>query len=337
MQATNTCEKLNDLSERLRALMQGEVNQARETIEQIRSLVASACSNLSQSFRGLDDAASSQIKLLKSTFSQSQENAAVSQRSVTFQEFATATDDVLQGFVKNILKTSQSSMEMVSMVDDMATHMKSMLALLNDLMRITDQTNLLALNATIEAARAGDRGKGFGVVATEVRALSKDSKRFSDTLTEIVRKTAKNMLETRSMMNSMASADMTLAFDAKARVDEMLTQVASMNADLEVKIGEISQIAQLINGAVGQAIRGLQFEDIVRQLLEFVSQRLSMLEQVAFDVCDLKFRDSSSDDVVGVLESKFDHCIEKMLVLAQSAKPKPADQTTMDSGSVDLF
>lgn len=52
---------------------------------------------------------------------------------------------------------------------------------------IADETKMLGLNAAIEAARAGEAGKGFGVVATEIRALSKDSKETAIKIADLTR------------------------------------------------------------------------------------------------------------------------------------------------------
>lgn len=60
--------------------------------------------------------------------------------------------------------------------------------LLKTIVRISDQTNLLALNATIEAARAGDAGKGFTVVASEVKELSRQTKKAAEDITLAIEK-----------------------------------------------------------------------------------------------------------------------------------------------------
>lgn len=67
--------------------------------------------------------------------------------------------------------------------------------------KITDHTNLLALNATIESARAGEHGKGFSVVAEEVRKLAIQSKESADFITDIASRLTETSASTVNMLN----------------------------------------------------------------------------------------------------------------------------------------
>lgn len=82
----------------------------------------------------------------------------------------------VKGNVDNILNT----------MDELLQMNKNINMILNILNEITKQTNLLALNASIEAARAGEYGKGFSVVADEVRQLAENSRNFTNQIEDIM-------------------------------------------------------------------------------------------------------------------------------------------------------
>lgn len=87
--------------------------------------------------------------------------------------------------MRNIEKATNMTEESIQSLED---GMKEVSEFANAIGRITSQTNLLALNASIEAARAGEMGRGFSVVADEVRTLAEDSKKSSDAINEIIQR-----------------------------------------------------------------------------------------------------------------------------------------------------
>lgn len=94
-------------------------------------------------------------------------------------ELMEKTTDDMQGIEQSAYQTEQSILSLESGINEVSEFATT-------IAKITKQTNLLALNASIEAARAGEMGKGFSVVAEEVKVLAENSKEASDSITGII-------------------------------------------------------------------------------------------------------------------------------------------------------
>ena len=106
---------------------------------------------------------------------------------------------------------------------------------------IAEQTNLLALNATIEAARAGEAGKGFAVVASEVKELARD--------------TAKATEEIGSRIESMQD-DTQRAVEAIAKIGEVIEQIDSLQTKIAAAVEEQSVTTSEIGRNISEATTG---------------------------------------------------------------------------------
>ncbi|WP_192873383.1 methyl-accepting chemotaxis protein [Aeromonas salmonicida] len=99
---------------------------------------------------------------------------------------------------------------------------------------IADQTNLLALNAAIEAARAGEQGRGFAVVADEVRALSNRSRAASEEISQMI-----------AALQKEAQSAVEVIGDAKSKADESIHKTEATLAAMQNIIGRIASINDL--------------------------------------------------------------------------------------------
>ena len=148
----------------------------------------------------------------------------------------------------------------------------------DDIARIAGQTNMLALNAAIEAARAGDQGRGFSVVAEEVRKLAEGSQALTQRITEIL-KQANPHVEKGVAMATDVAASMELIGGTARRNEALSGAVASAMEQQQATVVELNgQVEELNRIAQASAAASEEIAATMRDLVEITKESARQVE-----------------------------------------------------------
>jgi len=143
---------------------------------------------------------------------------------------------------------------------------------------VAKQTNLLALNAAIEAARAGEAGRGFAVVADEVRKLSTASGEMGKRIGDTVRSVTGAIGEALEISQRYARDDQTLVSASSQRIGEVVQRLRCAAGGLVDTSRSITDEGQALAGEIAEVLISLQFQDRVSQVLSHVADDMGRLE-----------------------------------------------------------
>jgi len=135
---------------------------------------------------------------------------------------------------------------------------------------MADQTNLLAINASIEAARVGNSGKGFGVIANNVQELSKRSKVMAEKITAVISEINTTVAHNFQILEEELRDTNSLLGEGKDRLGQTTENLAPQLELLKSSYGENEKVLQNLTKSISQITVDLQFQDMVRQILEHV-------------------------------------------------------------------
>lgn len=188
--------------------------------------VASATEEMSASSSLIMDNLDSSVQLAEETSRNTLDGSKMLQKAVgEIQQIKTRVDE-LGTTIKNLADSSQEINAILNVISDIA-----------------DQTNLLALNAAIEAARAGEHGRGFAVVADEVRKLAERTQSATGEINTIISNLQKE--------SSRASEDMGTAL---TQVDSGVKTMMTTATFFDKIVGSVNQMTEM-NGVIGSSIK----------------------------------------------------------------------------------
>jgi len=266
------------------------VSKLTSNAEQISNLSTQTTTSADNQRSELDQTASA-VKQMSATVQEVANNAAnAAETAKLADDEANRGQGIVQQTVDSINKLASDVTNAYDVIEKLGQETGNIDSILDVIKDIADQTNLLALNASIEAARAGDHGRGFSVVADEVRELAARTQESIGEIHNMIESLQAGAREAGSVMvagkeqaeNSVeqaASAGEALcAITTQVdRINDMNTQIASAAEQQSTVSEEVNRSIQNINQMAEQTAENAQQASNASQQLSSAANKLSEL------------------------------------------------------------
>ena len=176
-----------------------------------------------------------------------------SEQAGSIEELATSINEISENVKNNADDTVAASEQMdrvTEAIEEIKQNSMDITGIVKDIEDIAFQTNLLSLNAAVEAARAGDAGRGFSVVASEIRKLATKTTEASKTTAELIKKSTTSVEEGSTLISSAEQSMKHVVEGAREvankieRISQSNIQQANFIIQIRQSIGMISDIVQ---------------------------------------------------------------------------------------------
>lgn len=270
-----------DLSATIEVTRRDEIGQLMQAMQQMGAGLSSIVSGLQAGIEQLASSAQSLSAVTEQTnfevSSQKEETeqvaTAMNQMTATVHDVARNAEEAAQaaqtadGKVESGQQVVRQSMARIEQLADSATSASSSIeslsaeiqnigTVLSVIKSVAEQTNLLALNAAIEAARAGEQGRGFAVVADEVRALARRTQQSTEEIERLVsalRSAAQSsvqQIQSSGELVKLAVSDALQTESALGSIAAAVSLIQQMNQQIAAAAEEQSSVAEEINRSV---------------------------------------------------------------------------------------
>ncbi|HHW01330.1 MAG TPA: methyl-accepting chemotaxis protein [Thermoanaerobacterales bacterium] len=249
-----TFAKKQQAAERLAAAteeLSSGVEEVSGAVEELRSSMEQIAGGAEEASKATQESLAA-IEQITKVSERAAENAWLAlDRGKAIQTLVEKTAEDIEKLIEGVNKASSKNEESAKLVAQLEKQAESIGNIIKTVVRIADQTNLLALNAAIEAARAGEHGKGFAVVADEVRVLAETSeKAANDIREEVVNNIQQEVKVVVDAINESAAKARSQVEEGKSINEGLISVIRAME--------EVVKAAAIINDLSRQSLQAVQ-------------------------------------------------------------------------------
>ena len=281
--------------DRLQTTMRGIISQLMQTSKQVAQASRKLNSNADQIAVGSSEVASQTNSVAVASEQMAATSSDIAHNCLSAAETSNRASDTARSGADVVRQTINGMERIAHRVKDAAKTVEEFGArsdqigqIIGTIEDIADQTNLLALNAAIEAARAGEQGRGFAVVADEVRALAERTTRATHEISEMIKAIQK---ETKGAVLAIEEgvAEVEKGTESSMKSGQALELILSQINDVTMQVNQIATAAEEQTATTGEITKNIQHvTEIVQQTAQGAAETASASSALSKEAEELR-------------------------------------------------
>ena len=257
-----------------------------DELQRLGTLIEDNTTGVSQQFQAIAADTTRQTDTIE-TLIASSETFPINGEHLSLTDVASGLQSSLAGLVSKISFLSSRGQTMIHAFEEVLSEVQAVHDSVSQINKINSRTNLLALNAKIEAAHAGAAGRGFSIVANEVRELAMHTNTVSTELRSRINRVQTVLGESFDLLKEIATID--LADEnifTNERVQMIVQGLINQHSQFTDALGDASATTERVTDEINSAVVRMQFQDRATQSIENLRSILGVVANSIIPAAD---------------------------------------------------